>query len=238
MMAAVFRFAPAFLALAALAAAQQPRAVNIGNPSTVEDFKAGDLNREAYQRASDVLKAMQVSSGDWVADVGAGDGYYAMRLSAIVGPGGKVFAEDISDFAMEWMHRRAKLFDLSNVEIVKGQVDDPKLPADSLAAVLVINSYHHFTRYAAMGTEILRALKAGGRLVVADYSLQAHRVESRADQIKMHEIDPALVRAELLGDGFEVLKLEDPFLKRMPEVTNGDRIGAADMWLMVAGRPK
>ncbi len=54
----------------------------------------------------------------------------------------------------------------------------------------------------------------------------------------MHEIDPALVRAELSRDGFQVLKLEDLFLKRMPEVGNGDRIGAADIWLMAAVRPK
>ncbi len=144
------------------AAFQQPSGVNVGNPSTIEDFKAGDADREVYQRASDVLNALQVSPGDWAADVGAGGGYYAMRLSAMVGPGGKVFAEDISDASMEWLHRRARLFELHNVEIVKGEVDDPKLPADSFAAVLVVNSYHHFTRYQAMGAQILRSLKAGG----------------------------------------------------------------------------
>ena len=75
--------------------------------------------------------------------------------------------------------------------------DNPKLPADSLAAVLVVNSYHHFEQYEAMDQQILRVLKPGGRLVIADYSLPAHRTESRADQIKAHEIDPNLVREEL-----------------------------------------
>ena len=84
---------------------------------------------------------------------------------------------------------------------------------------------------------ILRSLEPGGRLVIADYSLPEHRSQTRADQLKIHEIDPELVRAEVGAAGFQVLKSENPFLKRMPEVA-GDRIGAADMWLMVAIRPK
>ena len=103
--------------------------------------------------------------------------------------------------------------------------------------MLVVNSYHHFEQYEAMDQQILRVLKPGGRLVIADYSLPAHRTQSRADQIKSHEIDPNLVREELTRIGFHILKCADPFLKRMTDVTNGDRIGAADMWLMVAVRP-
>ena len=89
-----------------------------------------------------------------------------------------------------------------------------------------------------MAAQILRALKPGGRLVIADYSLPAHRTESRAEQLKRHEIDPDLVRMELAQAGFQVLKTEDPFLKRMPGVKNGAGIANADMWLMTAVRPK
>ena len=84
---------------------------------------------------------------------------------------------------------------------------------------------------------ILQSRKPGGRFVIADYSLPEHRKKTRADQLKIHEIDPELVRTEVGSVGFEVLRNEDPFLKRMPEVA-GDRVGAADMWLMVAIRPK
>ena len=94
---------------------QQQSAVNAGNPSTIEDFKAGDANREPRQRATDLLDALQVSQGDWVADVGAGAGYYSMRLSEMVGPHGKVFAEDISNSAMGWLSARVRAFDLANV---------------------------------------------------------------------------------------------------------------------------
>jgi len=219
-------------------------AIAIGNSfawqqqSTPVPFKAQDEDREKFQRPSEVLKALEIKRGDWDADVGAGNGYYVQHMADLVGPTGKVFGEEISDDAIGFLNLRVKMFDLRNVEIIKGTVDDPKLPPDSLAAVLVMNTYHHFSHHEPMLERILHSLKPGGRLVVGDYSLPDHRSQSRADQLKIHEIDPALVRAELGRAGFQVVNLEDPFLKRMPQVTTGDRIGAADMWLMTAVRPK
>jgi predicted methyltransferase len=220
------------VAVPAPAVEQQP-AVNPGNPSTLEDFKAGDQNREPYQRATDVLRALEVAPGDWTADVGAGAGYYAMRLSEMVGPKGRVFAEDISEAALRWLNRRVTVFGLRNVEVIRGKIDDPELPADSLSAVLIVDSYHHFTEPRPMLERILQALKPGGRLVIVDYSLQDHRARSRADQVSIHEIDPALVRREIEEVGFHVVRREDPFLRQIPEAKQ-NRIGAAEMWLMVA----
>jgi ubiquinone/menaquinone biosynthesis C-methylase UbiE len=216
---------------------QESRPVNAGNPSTVEDFRAGDASREPYQRATALLSALQVSPGDWVADVGAGAGYYSMRLADLVGPDGRVFAEDISSSAMGWLNSRLKAFDLRNVEIVKGEAEDPKLPDNRLAAVLVVDSYHHFTNHTMMLQKIRNALKPGGRLVIADYSFTEHRSRPRADQLKLHEIDPALVRAEVEDAGFQVLQLDDPFVKWRPGVGN-TRASAVDLWLMIAMRPK
>lgn len=216
---------------------QEKSAVNAGNPSTIEDFKAGDARRELYQRATDLLAALDVSQGDWVADVGAGAGYYSMRFSEIVGPNGRVFAEDISSSAMRWLSARVRGFNLSNVEVVKGESNDPKLPTDRLAAVLIVDTYHHFTDHPAMLDKILHALKRGGRLAIADYSFTEHRSQSRADQVKLHEIDPGLVREEIVKAGFAVSKYEDPFVKWVPGVGN-TRASATDMWLIVAVRPK
>jgi predicted methyltransferase len=231
--------APVFGGLIVLAAIssspafQDSRPANAGNPSTLEDFKAGDVNRETYQKATDLLAALQVSRGDWVADVGAGAGYYSMRLAEMVGPEGRVFAEDISSSAMGWLNARVKVFNLRNVEVVKGEIDDPKLPAGRLAAVLIVDSYHHFTNHQAMLEKILHALMPGGRLVIADYSFREHRTQSRADQLKLHEIDPELVRKEVGTAGFEVVKCEDPFVKWRPGVGN-TRASATDIWLMTA----
>jgi hypothetical protein len=67
-------------------------------------------------------------------------GYYSMRLSSIVGPTGKVFAEEIWATALRCLDLRVRLFDLHNMEIIKGEDDHPKLPSGALAAVLVVNA--------------------------------------------------------------------------------------------------
>jgi ubiquinone/menaquinone biosynthesis C-methylase UbiE len=227
------------LVLIALAAAfPQQREVNPGNPTTLEDFQAGDQNREALQRATDLVAATKAVPGDWVADVGAGAGYYSMRLSKMVGPTGKVFAEDISTSMLEKLDLRVTLFHLANVELIHGDDDSPKLPQGSFAAVLVVNAYHHFEKYRPMCEQILQSLKPGGRLVIADYSLPAYRQKTRADQLKIHEIDPELVRAELSLVGFRVLTCEDPFVNRMPDAAFSYGPKEADLYLMVAVRPQ
>jgi predicted methyltransferase len=160
-----------------------------------------------------------------------------MRLADLVGDQGRVFAEDISNSAMGWLNARVKAFHLLNVGVVKGEADDPKLPADRLAVILIVDSYHHFTNYPAMLDKILHALKPGGRLAIADYSFAGHRSQARADQIKLHEIDPALVRSEVERAGFQVVRCDDPFVKWRPGVGN-TRASATDLWLMIAIRPK
>jgi predicted methyltransferase len=206
-------------------------------PPAAGTFQASDAGRENFQKATSLLGALQVSPGDWVADVGAGGGYYSMRLSHLVGSEGKVFAEEISDSSLRALTARVKEFDLKNVEIVKGDADDPKLPADRLSAVLIVDAYHHFTNHADMLAKILHALKPGGRLGIADYSFKDHRSQPRADQLKLHEIDPATVRSEVEQAGFQIVKLEDPFVEWRPGVGN-TRSSNTDLWLLVAVRPK
>lgn len=224
----------AFPALfASLAWSQQPRTVVVPDPVTVDDYKSRDASREPYQNATGLLAELDVKPGDWVADVGAGTGYYSMRLAALVGESGKVFSEDIAVGAAT---ARARIFDLRNVEVVKGEVDDPKLPADRLSAILIVDTYHHFTDYPAMLEKMLHSLKPGGRLAIADYSIAAHRNQSRAEQLKTHEIDPALVRAEVEKAGFRMVRLAVPFVPWHAGPGN-TRSTDTDFWLLVAVRP-
>src|SRR5689334_21039184 len=95
---------------------------SLGWPQTpaalsTQQFVEMDSSREQGQRATDILKALAVSPGDQVADVGAGNGYYSSRLSEAVGPAGKVFAEEISDYMVNLLEQRVKLFALKNVEV-------------------------------------------------------------------------------------------------------------------------
>ena len=199
-------------------------------------FARMDKDRETAQRATEVLKAMSISPGDSVADIGAGNGYFSQRLAAAVGEQGKVYAEDISDEALNFLNRRVKQLELPNIEVVKGGVENPKLPAGVLSSILIVDSYHHFTAWQPMLEQILHSLKPGGRLVILDYSLAEHRTQTRSEQLRLHEIGPAIVRKELGEAGFTVLSCEDPWVKRIPKSETS--AGRADSYLIVAMRPK
>lgn len=195
------------------------------------------MERESLQRATALLSALDLSPGDWAADVGAGDGYYTMRLAEIVGRNGKVFAEDISDSAIERLNSRVRASELANAEVIKGESNDPKLPTGQLSAVLVVDTCHHFADYPAMLEKIFEALKPGGRLAIADYSFGEHQSLPCADQLKLHEIAPELVRAEITKAGFVITKSEARFVQWAPGVGNA-RVSATDMWLIIARRPR
>jgi len=222
------------LLVAAASHAFQVPPQNADDRSTIQNFKEGDARRELVQNPTGLLEHLKISRGDWVADVGAGNGYYSMRMAQLTGPDGKVLAEDIDDIAIGSLNLRVRLFNLANVVVVKGEPEDPNLPQSRLAAVLVLDTYHHFKSYQAMLDKLLRALKPGGRLVIADFSLTEHRSLPRADQLKQHEIAPALVRAEAVEAGFQVSSIEDPFVKWRPESW---RPNSADMWVIVLTRP-
>jgi precorrin-6B methylase 2 len=217
-----------------MVAASPAPSQNAGDRPAIENFKEGDARRELVQNPTGLLERLKISRGDWVADVGAGGGYYSMRMGQLTGSDGRVFAEEIDDISISTLNLRVRLFNLANVEVVKGEPEDPKLPQSRLTAVLVIDTYHHFENYHAMLDKILHALKPGGRLVIADFSLTEHRSLPRADQLKQHEIAAELARAEAVEAGFQVSSIEDPFVKWRPESW---RPNAADMWVMVLVRP-
>jgi ubiquinone/menaquinone biosynthesis C-methylase UbiE len=226
------------MVIAQASAVQQAPGANTAGPSTVADWNAGDSYREPYQKATALLQVLGAIPGDWVADVGAGSGYYSMRLSRAVGPEGRVFAEDISESSMRLLSARTKAFELLNLEIVKGDADDPKLPPNRVAAILVVDAYHHFEQVQPMLNRLLQALKPGGRLLIADYARPEDRSLARADQVKRHEIDPRIVRAEAEQAGFQFVNCDERFLRRMPEAPHNARAFEADLWLMVLARPK
>lgn len=223
-----------------LIAAQPTGAVQSGaqpnSASALASAKAYDATREQYQRASIILGAMAVKSGDWAADVGAGGGYYTDRLSSAVGPRGHVFAVEVRESSLALLKFRATADHLENVAVVHGEPNNPHLEAGTLDAVLVVDAYHEMKEFEAMLEHIRKALKPGGRLVIADYSDRAGRNLPRDEQTKKHFLDPELVREELKQAGFDIVKFDDPLLERKPDVKDG-RIGTADLWLLTARRP-
>jgi ubiquinone/menaquinone biosynthesis C-methylase UbiE len=182
--------------------------------------------REAQQRTAEIVVALGAVAGAHVADVGAGDGFFTVRLARAVGPQGLVIAEDIDREALDRLRARVAEELLTNVEVVLGQPDDPRLPDATLDAVLIVNAYHEMGPFQAVLAHVRRALKQDGRLVLLEPFDPKLRGESRAKQTKAHSLAPAFAEEELRAAGFDVAALRDPFVR-----------GQEEQWLMVA-RPE
>jgi SAM-dependent methyltransferase len=188
-----------------------------------------DVKRESWQRVPDVLEALGARPGAVIADVGAGDGFFTVRLARAVGNTGQVYAVDISPRAVDALRGRIVRDQLQNVEVIESEPADPKLPAASLDAVLIVNAYHEMTEYPAVLGHIFRALKPGGRLVIVDSVDEKLRQESRERQTRSHTVAAELVRVELETAGFDVTRVEDPFTRH-----GHDDDHARVEWLIVA----
>lgn len=125
--------------------------------------------REGQERPEVVLDAMDLRQGDVIADLGAGSGYFTFRLADRVGKRGKVLAVDIQDEMLATIRQRAAAQGVTNVEEVKSTPTDPRLPAASVDAVLMVNVYHELAYPFEVMTGVRAALKPGGRVVFVEY---------------------------------------------------------------------
>lgn len=183
-----------------------------------------DMSREAWQKVPDIFTAMGVVPGAMVADVGAGDGFLTERLARAVGPDGRVFAVDVEERAIERLRGRVQRETLTNVTVIKGDLNDPRLSAGSLDAAVIVNAYHEMAEHQAMLRQLRAALKPGGRLVMVEPISNTRLADTREDQTKQHEIAARFVEQEARDAGFRIQLLQDPFTSRGP-VTE---------WLIVA----
>jgi len=125
--------------------------------------------RDVTQQPRDIVEALALKPGNVVADVGTGVGFMLPYLSHVVGVNGQVLAEDIASDFLDKAKARGQLLGLANVKFLMGTDRDPKLPADTVDAVLVLDTYHHFDYPEAMLEHIRDSLLSDGRLVIVDY---------------------------------------------------------------------
>jgi ubiquinone/menaquinone biosynthesis C-methylase UbiE len=158
-------------------------------------------NREVYAAREVVVRALELTPGMDVADVGAGTGFYVRLFAAQVGPEGKVYAVDIAPAFLKYIAERAKREGQDGViATVRGTQDDTKLPPGSVDLVFSSDTYHHLEKPAAVLATIHRALRPGGRLAVIDFD----RHEGASDFVKGHIRAPKEVFfQEITAAGFE-----------------------------------
>jgi predicted methyltransferase len=160
--------------------AQAPR--QPGNPRTSEMqrghgrlFAPQDLgmlegpDREAWQRPDQIMDALGIGEGSVVADLGAGGGWFTVRLARRVGPNGLVYAEDIQPQMIEAIERRVEREGLRNVETVLGSPDNPTLPEERIDVVLMVDSFQEVEDRLTLLRHVRRALKEGGRLGIVGH---------------------------------------------------------------------
>ena len=112
---------------------------------------------------------LEVKPGTRVADVGAGDGTFAVALARRVGPSGHVYATELDDERLADIRQAATAARLSNVTVIEGAVSSTNLPEACCDALFSRVVYHHLTDPAAINADIFRALRPGGRLVIIDF---------------------------------------------------------------------
>lgn len=128
-----------------------------------------DPSREEWQQPDHVVQMLNVHPSEEVADLGAGSGYFSIRLAHEVGPAGRVYAVDVDREMLAHIERRAEEEGLQNIETIRSDPDDPKLGSRSVDLIFICNVLHHIENRAAYYPLLLRALRPGGRLVNIDF---------------------------------------------------------------------
>jgi SAM-dependent methyltransferase len=157
-----------------------------------------DPARDAWQQPDRVLEALALSPAMVVADIGAGTGYFAVRLARAV-PQGSVIATDIEPDMVRYMTERAKREGLANLRAVATPPDSPELAPSSVDRVLVVDVWHHLGDRAAYAKKLAEALRPGGRIAIVDYKLDAKRGPP-----PKHRLAPEAIAADLRGAGLTV----------------------------------
>ncbi len=170
-----------------------------------------DPSREDRQKPRDIVDAMDLKPGVTVADVGTGIGFMLPYLSHAVGDTGKVIGEDIQTDFLDRAKMKAQLSRLNNVQFVLGTDHDPKLPADTLEGVLVLDVYHHFDYPEAMLEHIHDSLLSDGKLVIVEYFKRLGAMPGSDPDLALRHIrlDRDDLIKEVEASGFRLVSTRD-----------------------------
>lgn len=152
--------------------------------------------RDRLGEAEEVMQLAGMKSGMSVADVGAGEGYYTVRLARVVGPKGRVLAEDIQPEVRDELSDRIQRERLDNVAVKLGTPDNPMLPPSSFDRVFLVHMYHEVTSPYAFLWHMREGVKPNGLVIVVD----ANR------PVKQHGMPPAELKCEFAALGMQPVK--------------------------------
>jgi SAM-dependent methyltransferase len=180
--------------------------------ANVMGFRGADWlerpKRESEENVEGALDAIGLKPGMTVAEVGAGTGYVALRMAKRVGPGGKVYANDLQPEMLGLLRDNAAKAGITNVQTVQGSETDPKLPDGQIDLIILVDVYHEFSQPQKMLQGIRRALKPDGRLVQLEYRKEDPNVPILPD----HKMSVAEAKTEVEAEGFKL----QPVIETLP----------------------
>ena len=159
-----------------------------------------DPARDAWQKPDDVIGFLAVKPGAVVADLGAGTGYFTVRLARAVGPEGKVLAVEIEPNLVDHLKKRALEAGLKQVVPVLAEPSDPKLPPAGVDLVLVCDTWHHIDDRVHYLGRLAAALRPGGRVAIVDFK----EGELPVGPPPAHKLSRAAIVDELKEGGFSL----------------------------------
>jgi len=176
---------------------QFPKAHREVAPIVNDSFSTEDA-RDRSGEAEQVLQLAGVASGMSVADIGAGEGYYTVRLAPVVGRRGRVLAEDIMPEVEDRLVQRVHRESLDNVAVKLGKPDDPMLPPHSFDRIFMVHMYHEVESPYAFLWHMREGLRPDGEVIVVDANREPKR----------HGIRPQMVACEFAALGLKLVHVE------------------------------
>lgn len=159
--------------------------------------------RIAEENPDLAIELLQFQPGMQVADIGAGVGYYSLKIAKLVRPEGTVFATDVQPEMLRLLRKRLEKEKVTNVKPVLGSETESGLEPGSVDLALMVDVYHEFARPQAMLRSLAKALKENGRLVLLEFRKEDPKIPIREE----HKMSVATVRQELEAEGYRFEKL-------------------------------
>jgi len=173
---------------------------NVFNPFYL--FYLESPKRDQWQMPEQVLDALEVSPGQVVADIGAGGGYFTEKFSRRVGTNGHVYATDVQPVMIRKLTQRVEQRALTNVTVIRGEFDDPRLPDGSCDLAFFSSVYKEISDRAVYLERLRRALKANGRVAILEYRPDA----DAPGPPKKYRLPEEQVVTELQAAGFRLVE--------------------------------
>jgi ubiquinone/menaquinone biosynthesis C-methylase UbiE len=165
-------------------------------------------DRDLWQRPAEIMDALGIADASVVADIGAGSGWFTIRLARRVGPQGVVYAEDVQPEMINAISRRVQREGFTNVKPVLGLKSDPRLPLRMLDAVLMVDAYHEVEDRVTMLRNLAKALKPQGRLGIVDFKLDGTGPGPSSEE----RVSPDVVVKDAAQAGLKLIR-QEPFLQ-------------------------